>query len=170
MGIFKRLMKFKQQKMGQKIENRTLLNVRVGDRITYELEDYEVVGKIIFNDHGFQWFEYQLENVDRTLCLSVKMADELEVRVYHKLKKKIVEPIPNCIEWEDEDYFLDEKGAANVSGQGRHNRLSGQTIRYFAYSNENKSSYLSVEIWEIDIEVNKGIPAQALDFTIIAGS
>ncbi|GGH86699.1 hypothetical protein JOD43_003674 [Pullulanibacillus pueri] len=170
MGIFRRLKNLKSQKTGPEIEKRTLMNLRVGDMVTYELEDFEVVGKIIFNDHGFQWFEYQLENPDHTLWLSVELDDELELGVYHKVKHTFTEPIPHRIEYDGIVYTLDEKGTANVSGQGRNNNLSGQMVRYFDFCDDEEEAFLSIEIWGGEIEASQGHIAHDYDFNIIAGS
>ncbi|MFC4618269.1 DUF4178 domain-containing protein [Camelliibacillus cellulosilyticus] len=145
------------------------MNLRVGDRVSYELVDYQVVGKIIFNDHGIQWFEYQLEASDRTIWVSVEMDDELDVSVYEKISMKTTQPVPDEISWQGLRYILDEKGVANVSGQGRSVNLSGQTVKYFDFCDEEDEAYLSVEIWGGDIEVSAGHPADPYDFTIIAG-
>jgi hypothetical protein len=155
---------------GPPVEKRTLMNMKVGDMVTYELEDYQIVGKLIFNDHGFQWFEYQLESTDRTFWLSVEMDDELEVSIYEKVQHKVSEPVPKKIELEGTVYYLDEKGSANVHGQGRSANVSGHTVRYFDFCDEEEDHYLSVEIWGSEVEVSTGIPANDYDFTIIAGS
>ena len=168
MGWFSKI--FNKNDRAPEVEKRTLMNMRVGDMVTYELEDYQVVGKLIFNDHGFQWFEYQLESIDRTLWLSVEMDDELEVSIYEKAHYKINEPIPDKIEYNGEIYNLDEKGTANVGGQGRSNNVSGHSVRYFDFCNDNEDHYLSVEIWGSEVEVSTGVPANDFDFTVIAGS
>lgn len=161
---------FNKNDKGPVVEKRTLMNIKVGDMVTYELEDYQVVGKLIFNDHGYQWFEYQLETIDRTLWLSVEMDDELEVSIYEKASLKVSEPVSKKLEYEGITYYLDEKGSANVNGQGRSANVSGHTVRYFDFCDDEEEHYLSVEIWGSEVEVSTGIPANDYDFNIIAGS
>ncbi|WP_243646894.1 DUF4178 domain-containing protein [Scopulibacillus darangshiensis] len=138
--------------------------------ITYELEDYQIVGKLTFNDHGYQWHEYQLEGTNDTIWVNVELDDELEVSVYKKIKLKLSEPIPDKIESDGIAYYLDEKGTANVSGQGRSANVSGQQVTYYDFCDKEDEHYLSVEIWGGDIEVSQGQAAEDYDFNIIAGS
>jgi len=166
-GWFSRLFKRDNE---PEIEKRTLMNLRVGDMVTYELADYQVVGKITFNDRGFIWHEYQLEGGERTLWLSVEMDDDLEISVFEKIHYEIEEPIPKKLELDGITFYLDEKGTANVTGQGRNLHLTGQKVRYFDFSNEDDDVYLAVEIWGGDIEVSKGWTADEYEFSIIAGS
>lgn len=169
MGLWSRL--FSKKKDAPKVEERTLLNIQVGDMITYELEDYEVVGKMTLNDHGFQWFEYQLEVPgEKSLWLSVEMDDELEIAVYKKIKHPVSEPIPKTLTVDEVSYTLDEKGMAEVSGQGRSSQLSGQTVTYYDYSNEAEDQLVAIEVWNGEIEVSQGHTAQDYEFEIIAGS
>lgn len=168
MGLLSRL--FQKKKDVAKVEKRTLMNVKVGDMLTYDLEDYQVVGKLTLNDHGYQWHEYQLEGADKTIWLNVELDDELDVSVYKKIKLKLPEPIPDKIEAEGKTYYLEEKGTANVSGQGRSVNVSGQQVSYYDFSDEDEENYLSVEFWGGDSEVSQGYAANDYDFNIIAGS
>ncbi|MFC7393657.1 DUF4178 domain-containing protein [Scopulibacillus cellulosilyticus] len=167
MGFFSRLFKSDET---PKVEKRTLMNLKVGDMVSYELADYQVVGKLTFNDHGYRWYEYQLEGRSGTIWVNVELDDELEVSVYKKVKKKLSEPIPDKIEMDGIIYYLDEKGTANVSGQGRSVNVSGMQVHYYDFCDENEEKYLSVEIWGGDIEVSTGACANDYDFEIIAGS
>src|SRR3954451_6643836 len=81
------------------VEARNMFNLQMDDIVTYDLEDYKIVGKISYDDHGFKWHAYQLEGVSRTIWLSVEMDDELYLGIYEKVKLKLQEPIPKKIEY-----------------------------------------------------------------------
>lgn len=168
MSLFSRLFKKKDDRPA--VEERTLMNMRVGDMVSYDLEDYEVVGKMTLNDHGFQWYEYQLENASGSIWLSVEMDDELECAVYRKSSKPLKNPGTDELTWEGKTYYLEEKGQANVRGQGRSTNVSGATVTYYDYADESGDELLSVEIWGGDVEVSTGQEAEPFEFNITAGT
>lgn len=138
--------------------------------LTYEFEDYQIIGKLTFNDRGYQWYEYQLEGLNKTIWLNAEMDDELELSIYEKIKTKVSKPIPNKLTVEGITYYLDEKGKARVTGEGRSQNVNGHDVMYFDYCDEEEEAYLSVEEWGTDIEVSRGYAVQDYDFNIIAGS
>lgn len=151
------------------VKERTVLNIQVGDIITYDLLDYQVVGKLTYNDHGFEWIAYQLQG-EKTLWLSVEMDDELYVGIYEKVKKKLSEPLPKTIEYEGVTYYLDENGTARVKGEGQSSNVNNMNCRYFDYCDDEEEQFLSVEIWGSEVEVSYGFSIEEYELKIIAGS
>lgn len=168
MGFLSRLFQKKEEK--PEVKDRTLMNMKIGDMVSYNLADYEIVGKLVYNDHGYQWFEYQLESMEKTIWLNVEMDDELECSVYEKTTEKIKEPVPKTVELGGISYTLEENGTANVRGEGRSSNVNGMQVQYYDYSDKAEENYLSVEYWGTDVEVSVGQEADAYDFNIIAGS
>jgi hypothetical protein len=152
------------------VEERTVFNLQTNDIVTYELEDYQVVGKLSYSDYGFTWHAYQLQSTDRVIWLSVEMDDELELGIYEKSKLKLTEPIPKEINYEGTTYYLDEKGVAQVSGVGRGQNVNGATCKYFGFCDEEEEAYLSVEIWGSEVEVSKGYSIEEYELKIIASN
>lgn len=167
-GIFSKLFKKPEEK--KPVEERNFFNLKIGDILTYDLEDYQVAGKLTFNDGGYQWYEYHLQGDNKMRWLSVEMDDELELSVYKKVSKKLSEPIPDKLEIDGITYELDEKGTARVQGEGRGKNVSGQEVRYFDFCDESEEQLVSVEIWGGDIEVSKGEAVDDFEITILAGS
>ncbi len=151
------------------VKERTVSNIQVGDIVTYDLEDYQVVGKLTYNDDGFEWTAYQLEGA-KTLWLSVEMDDELEVGMYETVKMKLSEPIPKKVEHDGVTYHLDEKGTARVTGEGRGANVNNMYCRYFDYCDKEEEHFLSVEIWGSEIEVSYGFEIEDYEIKIIAGN
>lgn len=169
MSFFAKL--FGKKKNDEKtIEKRSMFNLQQDDIVTYNFEDYRVVGKINYDDHGFKWHAYQLAGVNETLWLSVEMDDELYLGMYKKLKLPLKEPIPKEINHEGVTYYLDEEGTARVTGAGRSENLSGLTCQYFTFADEEEENFLSLEKWGSELEVSKGYTIEEYELKIIAGS
>ncbi|MBD7938307.1 DUF4178 domain-containing protein [Cytobacillus sp. Sa5YUA1] len=169
MSFFSKL--FGQKKSDEKpLEKRNMFNLQQDDIVTYNFEDYRVVGKINYNDHGFKWHAYQLSGINETLWLSVEMDDELYLGMYKKIKLPLKEPIAKEIEYDGIIYFLDEKGTAKVTGAGRSENLSGLTCHYFDFADEEEENFLSIEKWGSELEVSKGYTIEEYELKIIAGS
>jgi len=152
------------------VKERNVMNLKMGDFITYDLEDFEVVGKLSYNDHGFKWYAYQLQGNNKVIWLSVEMDDELELGIYVKNTLKLQEPIPKKIELDGVTYIQDEYGTALVTGEGRSQNVDGVQCRYFSYYDEQDEKALSLEIWGNEIEASTGYDIEEYEIKIIAGS
>ncbi|KIL46414.1 DUF4178 domain-containing protein [Jeotgalibacillus campisalis] len=169
MSFFSRLFGSKEKERPA-VEERTVMNLKVKDIVTYDLEDYEVVGKLSYNDHGFKWYAYQLQGVSKVIWLSVEMDDELELGIYEKATLKLQEPLPKKIEHEGVLYYQDEHGTATVRGEGRSQNVDGAQCRYFSYYDDDDEKALSIEIWGNDVEASTGYEIEEYELKIIAGS
>jgi hypothetical protein len=158
----------KKENVPKPVEERNMFNLQVDDIVTYDLEDYKIVGKISYDDHGFKWHAYQLEGVSKTIWLSVEMDDELYLGMYEKIKLKLKEPLPKKIEHDGTVYHLDESGSALVSGIGRNQNVNGMICGYYDYCDEEEEKFLSVEKWGSEIEVSAGYEIQQYELKIIA--
>ncbi|WP_246941201.1 DUF4178 domain-containing protein [Bacillus pinisoli] len=168
MSFFQKL--FGKKEVRPNIEERTVLNLQINDIVAYDLEDYQVVGKLTYSDHGFSWHAYQLQSPDRVIWLSVEMDDELYLGIYEKSKLKLSEPIPKEINDEGTTYYLDEHGVAQVTGIGRGQNVNGATCKYFDFCDEEQEAFLSVEIWGSEVEVSKGYAIEEYELKIIASN
>lgn len=169
MSFFSKLFGSKEKDQ-PKIEERTVFNIQVGDIITYDLEDYQVVGTLTYNNQGYKWYAYQLQGDTSSLWLSAEMDDELELGIYKTVKEKLNKPIPQSVTVEGTKFHLDESGKALVSGTGRGSNLNGQQVEYYDFSDEKEEEFLSVEVWGNEIEVSKGFEIEEFEIKILAGS
>ncbi|WP_068674693.1 DUF4178 domain-containing protein [Oceanobacillus sp. Castelsardo] len=171
MGLFSKLF---SSKKADKVEpkERNALNIQIGDIITYDLRDYEVVGKITYRDGGYEWLSYQLleEGGHQTIWLSAEMDDELELGIYKRVQVPVSKPYPKQITYENKTYFKEEEGTARVLGEGRGSNLQGMETHYADYVDKNEEGYLSVESWGTEVEVSLGYSIEAYELKIIAGS
>ncbi|MBB5179993.1 hypothetical protein HNQ44_001417 [Planomicrobium koreense] len=169
MGFLDRLFGGKE-KQAPEVEKRTLRNLRVKDFVTYDLVDYEVVGKIHYDDSGYTWDAYQLTSGGKSTWLSVEMDDELEVGIYEKFRIPGLEPGAKQITHDGKTYHLEEKGRAYVTSQGRSENVNGAEMGYYEYLDEAGDTYLSVEVWGSEVEVSKGFKIEEYEITILAAS
>lgn len=169
MGLFSRIFK-SNKKSESKPEERTVLTLEVGDIVVYDLQDYEVVGKITYRDGNFEWFGYQLLVGHDTIWLSAEMDDELELGVYRKIQLPVSKPYPKKITHEGKAYHLEESGRARVTGEGRSANLQGGEVEYADYAGSDEADSLSLEAWGNEIEASIGHPIEPYEIKIIAGS
>ncbi|ASF40154.1 hypothetical protein CEH05_13790 [Halobacillus halophilus] len=169
MGFFSRLFS-NQKKQVPEVEERTVLNIQIGDILTYDLVDYEVVGKITYRDGSYEWFAYQLLEGQSTKWLSAEMDDELELGIYETIKLPVSTPYPKELQYDGKSYYKDEEGEARVTGEGRSKNINGRTTHYADYLSEDEESYLSLEAWGSEVEVSYGHDIEAYEIKIIAGS
>jgi signal peptidase I len=167
-GIFDRLFQKKQKQAP--VKERTPLTIEVGDIVTYDLTEYEVVGKIIYRDHGYEWLGYQLLEGNDFIWLSAEMDDELELGIYKTVNIPVTIPFPKQLAYQDKTYHLDEEGEARVIGEGRSKNVNDQTIKYADYCDSDEEHFLSVESWGSEVEVSYGYPIEAYEIKIIAGA
>jgi hypothetical protein len=151
------------------VKERNVLTIEVGDIVAYDLEDYQVVGKLTYNNHGFEWLAYQLQSPSRTIWLSAEMDDELGVAIYEKASVKLQEPLPKEVTYEGRKYYLDESGVARVTGEGRGSNVNNLECKYFDYCDDDDENFLSVEVWGTEVEVSYGYEIEAYEIKIIAG-
>lgn len=169
MGLFSNLFKKKEADRPAPKE-RDALSIKVGDIITYDLRDFEVVGKITYRDGSYKWYGYQLLEGHDTIWLSAEMDDELELGIYEKIQLPVNQPFPKKLVYDSKTYFLEEEGKAAVTGEGRSSNLHGSETHYADYSDSDDENYLSVESWGTELEVSYGFPIEAYEIKILAGS
>ncbi|WP_156291471.1 DUF4178 domain-containing protein [Oceanobacillus salinisoli] len=171
MGLFSKLFSSKKQEKPAPKE-RTALNIEIGDIVTYDLTDYEVVGKITYRDGSYEWLSYQLleEGGHETIWLAAEMDDELELGIYKRVQLPVSKPYPKQLEYENKTYYKEEEGNARVLGQGRSANLQGMETHYADYADEEEESFLSLESWGTEVEVSVGYSIEPYELKIIAGS
>lgn len=169
MGLFSKWFQKSKPKEND-VKARTPLTIQVGDIVTYDLMDYEVVGKITYKDGSYKWFAYQLLEGRNTIWLSAEMDDELDLGIYKSVSLSVEEPFPQKLEYEGKTYHLEEKGKAEVKGEGRSENIDGRVTHYGDYSDVDGEQYLSVETWGTETEVSLGTSVEEYEIKILAGS
>jgi hypothetical protein len=161
---------FKKKSVEPRSNVRSVLNLQVDDIVTYDLEDYIVVGKIVYNDSGYEWFAYNLKGDTKSVWLSSEMDDQLEIGIYERVQTKLSNSIPNQLDIQGVMYYQEEHGYAKITeSTGHAGAVVGQQIEYWEFESDD-GQYLSIEKWGGDLEVSKGYSITSKELKIIAGS
>jgi len=168
-GLLSKLFSGKKQKKPE-VKKRDALSIKVGDIITYELRDFEVVGKINYVAGHYEWFDYQLLEGNDTIWLSAEMDDELELGMYKKIQLDVSKPYPEKITHEGRTYYLQEQGKAKVLGEGRSANLQGEETHYADYTDSSGEYSLGLDSWGTEIEASVGHSIEEYEIKILAGS
>jgi len=168
-GLFSKIFS-KNKKNEPAPKERTVLSIKVGDIVTYDLVDYEVVGKITYRSGNYEWYSYQLLDGRNTVWLAAEMDDELELGIYKKISLPVSKAFPKELDYEGKTYYFDESGTASVLGEGRSANLQGSKVEYAEYADEDEANFISLEVWGNEVEVSLGYPIESYEIKIMAGS
>lgn len=148
----------------------TLFDLQVGDIVQYSGTDWVVEGKLTYNDDGFIWLEYMLQDGDNLCWLSVEEDDRVEVAITETTRSLDVRetPPPEFLVFEGESYRCIESGTARMTREGRLNRPDGEQCRYYDYEGP-ANKVLSVEDWGGEIEVSVGESIRPTSVTLLPG-
>lgn len=148
---------------------RTLFDLQIGDIVQHDGSDWVVEGQLIYDEKGFQWQEYLLQDGDRRVWLSVEEDDWVDVQLLEPITnlEMSVNP-PQDLTVDGRVYRCVGSGTAHMSRKGKLNRPNAETCRYYDYDGPD-NKVLSVEDWDGDIEVSVGDRIKPKSLTILPG-
>ena len=149
-----------------------VLNLLVGDIITYDLKDYIIQNRYVYESHGFHWYSYHL--VDSIsgdkFWIDAQDDDELEIAVVKPVRMNISQPIPDSLFHEGRKYFQDEHGYATVTIESEESTPKYVEVEYWDYYDESEEFVLGVERWETEFEVTAGTYIEPYELNILPGA
>ncbi|MEM9804288.1 MAG: DUF4178 domain-containing protein [Cyanobacteria bacterium P01_D01_bin.56] len=149
---------------------RTLFDLQLGDIVQHQGIDWVVEGQMIYEQDGFTWQEYLLQDGGKRVWLSVEEDDWLEVALMEPTKALTIstpEP-PKEIEFQGETYHCTESGTAQMTRIRASQRPTVEQCRFFDYEGPGEK-LLSIENWSGDFEVTVGRAIQPQTITILPG-
>lgn len=150
-------------------ENRTIFNLQLGDIVEYFGRDWIVEGKLIYDEDGFTWIEYLLQDQQDIRWLSVEEDDRVELSWMQPTRNlDIPRNPPNPITFEGETYHCVDSGVASMKREGSVLNRQAEQCRYFDYESED-GKLLSVEDWNGETEVTSGEEISPSDISIFPG-
>jgi hypothetical protein len=150
-------------------ENRTIFNLQLGDIVEYMGQDWVVEGKLIYEESGFTWLEYLLQDQQEIRWLSVEEDDRVELSWLQPTRNlDIPRNPPNPINFEGETYRCVDSGVAKMKREGSVMNRQAEECHYFDYESED-GKLLSVEDWNGDIEVTYGEEISPSSLSIFPG-
>lgn len=149
--------------------NRTIFTLQIGDIVQYEGIDWFVEGRLTFDDSGYTWFEYMLQDNDEVRWLSVEEDDRVEVFWMETASNLEIsgEP-PMRLTYDGVTFQQVESGRANMSRIGSTLNRQAQRCRYFEYEGEG-DRVLSIEDWNGELEVTVGRRIRPKSLTLLPG-
>ncbi|MGC1306499.1 MAG: DUF4178 domain-containing protein [Phormidesmis sp.] len=145
----------------------TVFTLQMGDIVQHQGTDWVIEDKLTYNDSGWEWVEYLLQDGDRIAFLSVEDDDTLEVSLTETVKDCLVDdPPPNQITYRQKVYNKDESGTATLTRQRKPG--VSETCQYHDYAGPG-DAVLSIEQWSGQTEVSVGNSVPPYQLTLLPG-
>ncbi len=149
---------------------RSIFNLQIGDIVQYMAEDWVVEGKLTYDEGGYSWFEYMLQEGDRIRWLSVEEDDIVEVSWLQPTDAlEISGTPPKQLTFDGETYRRTGSGEATMNRVGNIRRFQFEQCRYYDYEGSG-DKVISVEEWDGEIEVTVGKTIRPSELTLLPGS
>lgn len=150
---------------------RNIFNLQVGDIVQYMATDWVVEGKLIYDEDGYVWYEYLLQDGERISWLSVDEDDTVEVALVEPTNQLDISSLPpaNPLTYGDETYRQVDSGSAQMSRVGATLRRTAERCDYYDYEGAG-NKVLSIEVWGRDMEVTVGEKINPRSLTLLPGS
>lgn len=148
---------------------RTVFTLEVGDIVQHLDIDWMVEGKLVYDDQGYSWLEYLLQDGNRRQWLSVEEDDVVEVALLEVTTSLEVGTHPPAeLTFAQEIYRRKGAGTAQMTRTGSTLNRNAERCQYFDYQGPN-NKILSVENWDGDIEVTIGQKIHPSILTLLPG-
>jgi len=183
---------WQQRQSGTKSERApamTIENVRPGGgihlaRVGADMEDMdvEIVGRHLYDEDGYQWFELEGEAPSGKVWVDVEEDDELEVSIsLRKLSLKdvgltredldaMVDRDDGTISFEGRDYSYEEAGEATF--HRNENRDRKERFRYWDFESDDGKWSISIEAWgkEHQVHLSQALSPSQVEVFSLGGS
>lgn len=153
----------------QSSATRTLFNLQIGDIVQYQGTDWVVEGQLVYDEDGYTWLEYLLQDGDRICWLVVDEDDRVEVSLLRPTTELEVGPEPPPqLTFAGETYRCVESGTARMVRIGSTRRRQAEQCLYFDYTGP-ADKVLSIEDWDGDREITVGQRISPRSLTLLPG-
>lgn len=135
----------------------TLFTLALGDLVQFDGRDWVVENRLAYDEDGFSWLEYLLQDGTEQGWLSVEEDDWLELGWFQPVRERdalaSLPPLrtgvalPPTLRWRGRDYSLCGHGRASLVASLRALPQARETCRYGDYEAAD-GSLLALELWE----------------------
>lgn len=147
----------------------SIFELQLGDIVQYFDRDWVVEGKLLYDEDGFTWQEYMLQDGDDIRWLSVEEDDWVTVAFTSTVSDLEIEnPPPDEVTYLGDRYRCTESGTAQMRREGNLRRPNAERCKYYDYEGPDKK-VLSVEDWDGDIELSAGTIIAPAALTLLPG-
>jgi len=148
---------------------RTLFTLQLGDIVQYQNVDWIIEGKLIYDDEGFIWLEYMLQDGEQTRWLSVEEDDRVETVWMEPVEGvSLSAHPPETLTLGDDTFRVHDRGTAQMTRQGNTLNRNSERCRYIEYASTSQKR-LSVEVWGDQVEVSIGRRILPSSLTLLPG-
>lgn len=155
----------------------TVLDVRVGDAISYDSLDYVVRNRHHYQASGWESFSYQLvDSVSGSrVWIDAEDDDELEITVSQEIDFELLTgsdgsqldttvPLPERIVYEGTTYHRDEAGRVRVTVESEDSAPRTVDVQYWDYLAGD--DFLGIERWGDEFEASIGHAIEPYELNI----
>lgn len=163
---------FKSLKSNKDRKKVSVLNLRIGDIVSYDGIDYIIRNRMIYDSHGFKWFEYHLVDTitEKKVWLCVEDDDELEISICEIVDDfDIEEPIPKTILYRNEKFYLDEHDSATVYIESETGQEKSTQVEYWDFYTKDDEKGFSIERWGSEYEFSISHFIEEYQLSILPG-
>ncbi|MEO0852217.1 MAG: DUF4178 domain-containing protein, partial [Cyanobacteria bacterium J06648_11] len=147
----------------------SIFELQLGDIVQYFARDWVVEGKLLYDDDGFTWQEYMLQDGDDIRWLSVEEDDWVTVSWLQTVTDLALDNLPaKELDYNGDRYRCTESGTAQMRREGNLRRPNAERCHYYDYEGSDKK-VLSVEDWDGDIEISVGDIIAPAVLTLLPG-
>lgn len=167
----------------------TIENVRPGgfvrlSRVGPDMEDIEaeIVGRHLYEEDGFQWFELEGESASGKVWIDVEEDDEIEVSVsVRKLRlsdlgltreslDEMVRRDEGTITFEGRTYEYEDDGEASFMRNG--DRARSERLRYWDFESEDGKWFIAIEAWgdEYQAHLSQAVSLSQIEVFSLGGN
>lgn len=151
----------------------SVFGIQVGDVVTYDLIDHVVKNKISYDDEGFEWFDYLLQDPasGAEYWLSVEDDDGVSIGIFHEIDLPVdMPPVPKTLTVEGRTYRQYEHSDARVTVERAEGKRANQShIEYWEYKGPS-GHYLTVSRWGGEYEVAVGKSIEEFEVRVLPGN
>lgn len=147
----------------------SIFELQIGDIVQHMGQDWVVEGRLIYQEEGFSWLEYMLQDGDEIRWLAVEEDDWVTVALLAPVSSLEVSTAPpETLVYNGDTYQRKESGRATMSREGNPRRPEAETCRYFDYDGPDQK-VLSIEDWGGNLEVTAGVVIAPRSLVILPG-
>lgn len=169
------LLLVRQHRLGPKSDRslgameRTIFTLQIGDVVQFGGQDWIVEGQLLYNQDGFTWLEYLLQDAEQIRWLSVEEDDRVEVALLEPTTAlEVGSQPPPQLSFAGQSYRCIESGVAQMSRRGKTRQRQAEQCRYFDYQGPGEQ-VLSIEDWGGETEVTVGKRISPLALVLLPG-
>ncbi len=149
---------------------RTVFTLQLGDIVQYGGTDWVVEGRLTFQESGYEWLEYMLQDGDRLTWLAVEEDDVLEIywmEIVTDLELR-GDP-PKNLTYQGITYRQTQTGVAHMTRTGTMRHQPPARCRYYDYVVPDSNQRLAIEMWDNDVEISVGLSIRSSALTLLPG-